>query len=149
MPRVKSEITINQPLKDVFEHLSMKEGFGSWVTGVSEVKILTKGDIGVGTKFHRKLTFLHDEIEDFLEIVKFEENDCIEMQTYLNDDHPFFYGVYLEKINPSETLVRAELEGKPSPKLKGLATPIITDFTIKVLYKGLQNLKERIEEVQE
>jgi len=149
MSKVKSEITINHSLEDVFSHLSKKEGFGNWVTGVSEVKILTKGPIGIGTKFHRKLTFLHDEIEDFLEIVCFKKNECIEMQTYLNDDHPFFYGIYLEAIDSMQTLVRAELEGKPSPKLIGLAVPIITDFTRKVLQKGLQNLKEQIEEIED
>lgn len=71
---IKHSVVINRPADEVFKFISQPENGSQWISGVHEIRRLTVGPAGVGTKALQVRHFLGKEMGSEYEITEFDQS---------------------------------------------------------------------------
>jgi uncharacterized membrane protein len=142
MLRVKSEITINRPVEEVFEFVTKLENIPLWAPKIEGIEKLTPGPIGVGTEFVEIADFPLGKPQVRWQIIEFKENqECV----YQGES---FIGwpriAYRFKSDAQTTRSSVEVEARLRPFFQ-LLKPILRRAALKDREAVLKRLKEIIE----
>jgi uncharacterized protein YndB with AHSA1/START domain len=74
MAKLEISTVINRPLEEVFAFVSNPENYPKWLSSSTEVKITSRGPVGVGTTFRPVVTFLGRRMEGESEVTEYEPN---------------------------------------------------------------------------
>ena len=83
--KVKVNVTIERPVKDVFEFLSNLENSPVWGRTERTTK-LTDGSISVGTKFHEEIRFMGRKMESTNEITEYDPPSAFSYVNRMGDN---------------------------------------------------------------
>lgn len=72
--RIDHSLILDRPVDDVWEYMDDLENYPMWAAGLSEVRQLTPGPKGVGTRIAWVYQFLGHRFETTLEVTAFEPN---------------------------------------------------------------------------
>jgi len=142
---VKNEISImiHRPIDEVFTYVSNIENGPQWQTGLFEVRSLTPGPLGVGSKFAAVRKFLGQKIEGVVEIIVYEPNSKMVIKS-LPGTMPFEES-YLFNSTTEGTRLFDVLELHPSGLLS-LAEPMIAGSLKREMEAALGDLKDLLEQ---
>ena len=74
MIQIDNSVVINRPVKDVFAYVANFENMTNWDSELIEVKKISEGPTGVGTKFSGPTKILGRRIDSTLAVIAFEPN---------------------------------------------------------------------------
>ncbi len=141
MINVEDSIVINRPVAEVFAFLADQHNTPQWQDGLLEVRRITEGAIGVGTKHTAVRKFLGRKLELTNEYVKYEPNRQI---TFTGDGSTRFEHSYFTEATSEGTKVTSKMEMEPGGLL-GLAEPLIAKSLKKDFRASLILLKSLLE----
>lgn len=138
-------ILINKPKEAVFNYIKFLDNqryFGEWYRMDKSLVIHSKGTDGTPGY---EISWTGEKIGKGRQVIKaIKEGEKIDFELYFNEsDTPAYATMTTTAVNPSQTKVRWELDGKiPYPfNIMTLFFDMGDDFE-----KGLQNLKEILEQ---
>ena len=146
MPKVEVHIEINRNVNDVFQYLAQLENMCHWQKEISDGEMLTEGDLAVGSRFFRRVSFLGVRLEEFYKVSQLEENSIIKLTTY-KSAFPFLLIFRTEEITQNQTKVTIEVEGNPRYHFIKFAMPILIAITRKAMQNGIKDLKKILEPI--
>jgi uncharacterized membrane protein len=142
MVKVEHSVVIDRPLDEVFGYVSDLTHSADWQNGLLEVRKLTKGPLGVGTKFAFVREFLGRRLESANEFVAFEPNALVK---FVIPDGPVpGEASYEFKSTTDGTKVTSKLE-LSTQGFSRLAEPLVTPSLKKDVKANLTRLKELLE----
>ena len=142
MLKLDISIVINRPVEEVFAFLSNPENGPKWGSGSKEVKMITQGPIGVGTRYRTVREALGRRIESETEITEFEPNRKIASKS-ISGPFPMESAVTFERVEGG-TRVTGTLFGEPGGFFK-LAEPLLVSMLKRQYQADLANLKDLME----
>jgi uncharacterized membrane protein len=141
MAHAEGSITINRPVKEVFDFILDGRNSTLWRPSVLDVQLMPGNPLGVGAIFKQGLKGPGGRIDGDYEIVECKPNELIRFQVIAGPARPT--GTYLFKSMDDSTQVKFILDFQP----KGLAK--LMDGMINKSMKGevetLSNLKAYFE----
>jgi Predicted integral membrane protein len=141
MAHAEGSITINRPVKEVFDFILDGRNSTLWRPSVLDVQLMPGNPLGVGAIFKQGLKGPGGRIDGDYEIVECKPNELIRFQVITGPARPT--GTYLFKSMDDSTQVKFILDFQP----KGLAK--LMDGMINKSMKGevetLSNLKAYFE----
>ena len=141
MAHAEGSITINRPVKEVFDFILDGRNSALWRPSVLDVQLMPGNPLGVGAIFKQGLKGPGGRIDGDYEIVECKPNELIRFQVITGPARPT--GTYLFKSMDDSTQVKFILDFQP----KGLAK--LMDGMINKSMKGevekLSNLKAYFE----
>ena len=141
---VKNEkiITINRPVKEVFAYVSDLQTGSQWQTGLLEVRRITEGPTGVGTRYTSARKFLGKRLESGIEFTAYEPDKKLAFKS-ISGSSPFEESFVFEST-PEGTRLTTVLELQTSG-LMGLAEPLILSGVKRDMDSDFGNLKDLLE----
>src|SRR5512137_904763 len=115
-------IMINRPVEDVFAYLSDAANGPKWQSDLLEARQITKGPLGVGTKFTGVREFMGQKMESVMQYTSFELNKKVVFKS--NSGPMPFVQTFLFEQTPFGTRLTARLELQTSGQLN-LDQPMI------------------------
>lgn len=142
MIEVERSIVIRRPVEDVFAFVADQRNAPQWQSGLVEVRRLTDGPPGVGTKHAVVRVFMGRRMELANEYVAFEPNKRI---TFNGDSGQLsFEASYRTESAGDGTNVTCEMQMHPRGLLR-LAQPLIAAGLRRDFEANLRNLKDLLE----
>jgi len=152
MIKVSQSVVINCPVKEVFEFISNPDNAPQWVSGIHQVKRLSKGPLKVGTKARQVRRFLGRELGADYEVTHFEQNKRVDVKVITGPLAGF--GV-AESVAPApgedverQTVVTFVGQGEIGGSLRKvfkLAEPVLSRMYERQLQADLGHLKDLLE----
>ena len=139
--KVEAAITIHQTPEVVFPYLSDPEKMIQWMP-VKNVRLLTDGPVGVGSKFSLTASFLGQSAEIITEITAYDEPKLLAFKAP-SGPVPFERGYTLSPTDEGTQLVMVA-EGEPGGFFK-LAQPLLASAVNKQVHDQLNKLKQLLE----
>ncbi|HEX2141391.1 MAG TPA: SRPBCC family protein [Candidatus Limnocylindria bacterium] len=142
MIKEEGNVIIRRPLEEVFAYVSDLTHSAEWQGGLLEVRKLTEGPIGVGTRYAFVRQFLGRQMESTNEFVAYEPDVTVRFK--IPSGPMPGQGTYLFEATPDGTKVTARVELEPIG-LTRLAGPLIAASLRREIATGLPVLKELLE----
>jgi uncharacterized protein YndB with AHSA1/START domain len=144
MIREQGSVIIRRPVEEVFAYVTDLTHSAEWQAGLLEVRKLTDGPVGVGTRYAFVRQFMGRKVEAANEFVAYEPNRKVQFRI-ASGPMPG-QGTYLFEATPDGTKVTSIVELEPGG-LSRLATPLIAASLRREITAGLPVLKELVERV--
>jgi uncharacterized protein YndB with AHSA1/START domain len=138
-----ASIMIERPPEQVFAFLSDPENIPKWQAGVTESKLVSPGNLGVGVQFHETVRVMGRRMNVVCEITEYDPVRKLTFRSISNTPIQFVGGFTFEPTNGGTTL---SYVGTTS--LKGLLRLIEPLFGSEVK-RELENEMKRIKVVLE
>ncbi len=136
MIKFEVTITIHRPLEDVFRFVVQGENNSKWNSAVKEVKQVSEGTVGVGTRYWMLRELPSGKVENTYEIIEFEPNKKLSIKI-VSGPTPFLYRYTFE---PSEQGTRlsldAEVDKEGLVEVLGTKARIAPEFLLTRLFRG-------------
>lgn len=139
--RLDMEIMIDRPVQQVFDVWSDKERSPDWAAPVQEVRKLTEGPVGVGTKFLEIARIPGGRVEDTIEITGYEPGRVLD-GTWTGGMEGYWESRFHER--DGGTLFRLHVDVTPSGFM-GRLEPIIGGFVRRAMRKDIETFKRAVE----
>ena len=141
---VKNELSIiiNRPIEEVFAYVSDLKNGPQWQTGLFEVRGLTEGSLGVGSKFASVRKFLGRKLEGVVEIIEYEPNNKMVIKSPSGSvpfEESYLFGSTSEGTQLS-TVLELHTSG-----LMGLADPMIAGSLKREMESNFGDVKDFLE----
>lgn len=142
MIKVESSIVINRPVEEVFAYVGDQRNTPQWQSGLVEVKRLTDGPPGIGTKHSFVRKFMGRKMEASNEYVAYEPDKRITFKT-TSGPVPLEASYLFESLTAGTKLTsRIEME---AAGFLGLVEPLIAAGLRREVRAALPALKEILE----
>jgi carbon monoxide dehydrogenase subunit G len=140
--KTEGTITIRKTPKEIFPYLNDAEKIQQW-TGVKNMRLLTDGPVGIGSKFAQTIAFLGQSFESVTEVTAYDEPQSLAIKS-TSGPMPFEQRMTL---SPTEEGTKLEIvaEGEPGGFFK-LAQPLLAPALHKQLQDQLGKLKRLAEQ---
>jgi uncharacterized membrane protein len=142
MIREEGNVVIQRPVEEVFAYVSDLTHSAEWQAGLVEVRRLTEGPLGVGTRYAFVRQFMGRKMEASNEFVAYEPNTTVRFR--IPSGPMPGHGTYLFEATPDGTKVTSRVELQPRG-LSRLAAPLIGASLRREIAAGLPVLKELLE----
>jgi uncharacterized membrane protein len=140
--REEASITVRRPIEEVFAWVTDLTHSPVWQANLSEVRKLTDGPLGVGTRYALVREFMGRRMEATNEFVAYEPNRMISFR--LTSGPMPGRGTYEFEATLDGTEVTSRVELEPTG-LSRLASPLIAASLRREIKAGLPVLKELLE----
>jgi uncharacterized protein YndB with AHSA1/START domain len=141
MINVEDSIIIRRPVEEVFAFVADQRNAPQWQDGLVEVRRITDGPIGAGTKHTAVRKFLGRRMELTNEYIKYEPNREI---TFTGNGASRFEVSYLTEVTAEGTRVTCRMQMEQGG-LFGLAEPLIARSLKKDFESNFYLLKTLLE----
>ncbi len=141
---IKNEmnILIHKPVGEVFDYVSDIQNGPNWQTGLLEVRRITDGPVGVGTRFTSVRKFMGRSVESDIEFSDYELNRKMSIKS-VSGNSPFKQTFIFEPAADGTRLIsRFELH---MGGIMALAEPLMASGVRRELAADFGRLKEAIE----
>ena len=136
MIKFEVTITIHRPLEDVFRFVAQGENGSKWNSAVKEVKQISEGPIGVGTRYWMLRELPSGKVENTYEIIEFEPNKKLSIKI-VSGPTPFFYRYTFEPSGQSTQLsLDAEVDKEGLVEVLGTKARIAPEFLLTRFFRG-------------
>lgn len=142
MIQIEKSIVINRPVEEVFAYVSDLTHSAEWQSGLVEIRKVTEGILGVGTRYTFVRLFLGRKMEANNEIVEFTPNAKIAFRT-ISGPIPLDASYSFER-NSSDTKLTSKIDMHPGNFIS-LAEPLISASLSRDVEAGLVYLKGLLE----
>ena len=142
MINVEESIIINRPVEEVFAFVADQPNATQWQSGVLEVRRITDGPIGVGTKHKAVRKFMGRRLEAINEYVVYELNKEVTFTGSAGGAD--FRHSYLTEATPEGTKLTSRMEMRPKG-LFGLAEHLIVSSLRREFTASMGELKDLLE----
>jgi len=142
MIREEGSVIILRPIDEVFAYVTELTHSPEWQAGLHEVRKLTEGPLGVGTRYAFVRRFMGRKMEAANEFVAYEPNRRVQFRV-ASGPMPG-QGTYLFEATPDGTKVTSRVELEPGG-LSRLAAPLIAASLRREIAAGLLVLKDLLE----
>lgn len=139
MIREEGSVIILRPIDEVFAYVTELTHSAEWQAGLREVRKLTDGPLGVGTRYAFVRSFMGRKVEAANEFVAYEPNRRVQFRV-ASGPMPG-QGTYLFEVTPDGTKVTSVVELEPGG-LSRIAAPLIGASLRREIVEGLPVLKE-------
>lgn len=139
--QLNMEIVIDGSLDEVFEMWADKERSPEWAAPVEEVRKLTDGPIGVGTKFLEIARIPGGRVEDTIEITAYQPGEVM-AGTWSGGMEGHWESRFSE--HEDGTLFRLNVDVTPTG-LMGRLEPIIGGIVRRAMRKDIENFRRAVE----
>lgn len=139
--RLHMEVLIDRPVDAVFGMWADKERSPEWAAPVEEVRKITEGPVGVGTKFLEIARVPGGRVEDVIEITDYEPDRKM-VGTWSGGMEGYFDSRFSE--DEGGTRFRLHVEVKPTGIL-GKLEPIIGGIVRRAMRKDIERFKRAAE----
>lgn len=142
MINVEDSVIINRPVEEVFAFVADQTNAPQWQDGLLEVRRVTDGPIGVGTKHTVVRKFLGRRMELTNEYIRYEPNRQV---TFKGDTGPARFEVsYLTEATAVGTKVTCQMQMEQGG-LFGLAEPFMARSLKRDFAANFRDLKALLE----
>ncbi len=144
MSQLQCEITITAPLEEVFERATDFANLAEFVSGITNVEMLTDGPTCVGTRFRETRIIFGKEAVEEMEVTAFEQDKAIEI---VADNCGVRYQTRytFEQEGEDQTVVRLHMTATPlttTAKVMGVVlTPLMKGTMCKCRENDLADLR--------
>ena len=138
----QGSVIIRRPVEEVFAYVSDLTHSAEWQAGLLEVRKLTDGPVGLGTRYAFVRRFMGRKVEAANEFVAYEPNRKVQFRI-ASGPMPG-QGTYLFEATPDGTKLTSTVELEPGG-LSRLAAPLIAASLRREIAAGLPVLKELLE----
>jgi uncharacterized protein YndB with AHSA1/START domain len=138
----EGNVIIHRPVEEVFAYVSDLTHSAEWQAGLLEVRRLTEGPLGVGTRYAFVRQFIGRKMESTNEFVAYEPNRTVRFR--IPSGPMPGQGTYLFEATPDGTKLTSRVELEPRG-LSRLAEPLIAASLRREIAAGLPVLKELLE----
>jgi uncharacterized protein YndB with AHSA1/START domain len=142
MIREQGSVIIRRPVEEVFAWVTDLTHSAEWQAGLLEVRKLTDGPVGVGTRYTFVRQFMGRKVEAANEFVVYEPDQKVQFRI-ASGPMPG-QGTYLFEATPDGTKVTSIVELEPGG-LSRLAAPLIAASLRREITAGLPVLKAMLE----
>lgn len=147
--RVERQIDIDQAHEEVFAYVSDQLNAPTWQRGLEEVKRLTEGPIGIGTRHAFVRRFAGRKMEGDNEYVEYTPNRSVAFKFKATSGSVPGGGSYqVDALGPGRTRLTASVELHPTG-LARLAQPLMSLSLKREVEAGLVTLKGLLEKMDE
>jgi len=139
--KTEATIAIRQTPAKVFTYLNDVEKIQQW-SPVKNMRLLTDGPVGVGSRFTQTISVLGQNLESETEITAYDEPNFFALKSISG---PMSFEQHFT-LSPTEegTKLDAIIEGEPGGLFK-LAQPLVAPALRKQLQDQLSKLKQLLE----
>jgi uncharacterized membrane protein len=141
MIKEERSIIIRRPIEEVFAYVGDLRHSAEWQAGLSEVRKVTEGPLGKGTRFAVVRKLLGRRLELISEFVRYEPNT---MFTFRFSGSMPGEGSYFLESTPDGTRVTSRVEMRPRG-FSRLAEPLVATSLRRQMTANLPVLKELLE----
>ena len=144
MIKAEQSIDINRPIEDVFAFVADQSNAPRWQSGILQVRRMTDGTIGVGTRYTSVRKLMGRRLEASNEYTEYEPNKKI---VFKSTSGPMdFSAGYLTEATPEGggTRLTSWIEMQPRG-FADLAEPLITSSLRRDVEANLAELKDLLE----
>jgi len=138
----EGNVIIHRPVEEVFAYVSDLTHSAEWQAGLLEVRRLTEGPLGVGTRYAFVRQFIGRKMESTNEFVAYEPKRTVRFR--IPSGSMPGQGTYLFEATPDGTKLTSRVELEPRG-LSRLAEPLIAASLRREIAAGLPVLKELLE----
>ncbi len=142
MINIEKSILINRPIEEVFTYVSDLTHSAEWQNGLVEVRMVSEGPVGVGTRYAFVRSFMGKKMEASNEIEEFVPNSKIAFKT-TSGPIPL-EASYLFESTGRETKLTSTIEMHPGGFIS-LAEPLISASLGRDVEASLGKLKNMLE----
>jgi uncharacterized protein YndB with AHSA1/START domain len=142
MIQFERSVVIDRSIEDVFSFLSDFENEPKWCEEVVETQQTSQGPVGMGSTFTDYVEFMGRTIESTYEILAYERNKSITIETSAGPVP--FVATYSFDEDEGVTKLAILAEAEPGGFFR-LATPIIRRQLEKQWERNFANLKQLLE----
>lgn len=142
MINVEDSILINCPVEEVFAFVADQTNGPQWQDGLLEVRRITSGPVGVGTKHTAARKFLGRKMELTNEYIKYEPNKQVTFKGESGSMH--FETSYLTESTVDGTRLTCQMQMEQGG-LFGLAEPMIAKSLKRDFAANFRPLKALLE----
>ena len=142
MITVKINIEINHPAQETFAFISNFENNPIWQKGMRECKIITPGDLQMGTQYEQKARFLGKDIISKFEVIEYTPGQRVKA-TSIEGSFPITFTRIVEG-DDQISRVRAIIEGDSRGFFK-IAEPLMRWVVNRTIHKDYRLLKKTLE----
>lgn len=135
-------VMIRRPVEEVFAYVSDLRHSAEWQAGVSEVKKVTEGPLGVGTRFLAVRTFMGRKLQLSSQFVTYEPNRMVVFR--FSGSIPG-EGSYVFESTVEGTSVTSRVEMQPRGFAR-VAEPLIAASLRRQMEANLPALRDLLEE---
>ena len=140
--RLDMEIVVDRPIHEVFDAWADKEASPTWAAPVDEVRKLTDGPVGVGTKFSEIARVPGGRVENVIEITAFEPPDF--MAGTWSGGMQGSWESSFSRIDAGSTKLRLNVDVSPTGWM-GKLEPLIGGVVRKKMSKDIESFKRSVE----
>ena len=142
MVTTEESIMINRPVEEVFAYVCELQNGPKWQPALVEVRRISEGPLGIGTKYTGVRKFMGLKVESFIEYTIYEQDKRFSMKS-VSGNSPFEQSFLFEsKDEGTQLTTRLDLE---TSGLMGLARPMIASGLKKEMDANFNNLKNVLE----
>jgi uncharacterized membrane protein len=141
MIKEERSVVIRRPIGEVFAYVADLRHSARWQAGLSEVRKVTEGPMGLGTRFTVVRKLLGRKLELSSEFVGYEPNTMV---TFRFSGSMPGEGSYLFESTPEGTRVTSTVEMQPRG-ISRLAKPLIAASLRRQMEANLPVLKDLLE----
>ncbi len=141
MINIEESIIINRPIEEVFAFVADQTNGPQWQDGLLEVRRITDGPVGVGTRHTVVRKFLGRRLELTNEYVRYEPNKEI---SFTGGGMSRFEVSYLTEATPEGTRLTCRMQMEQGG-LFGLAEPLIAGSLKRAFEANFRNIKALLE----
>jgi hypothetical protein len=142
MINVEESIIINRPVDEVFAFVADQTNGPKWQSGLLEVRRITEGPVGVGTKHRAVRKFMGRRLEATNEYMVYEPNKEVTFTGTAGSTE--FQHSYLTETTTEGTKLTSRMEMR-SKGLFGLAEPLIASSLRREFLASMGELKDLLE----
>lgn len=142
MVNVEHSITVNLPIDEVFTYVSDLRHSAEWQKGLIEVRKISEGPIGVGTKFAIVRNFLGQKIEAENEFIEYKQNSVVAFKIPSGPMPGEASYLFMSTPEGSQVTSKIEIQTEGFSKL---AAPMIAASLKKEMTSNLLVLKDLLE----
>jgi uncharacterized membrane protein len=142
-----ASLLVNKPIDEVFAYIARLENMEQWADGVSQVQMISQGDVRLGTTFRSKYTYAGKTHNITYEVTTYEAPHRFGLRS-TSGPFPFEGLVELEAMNGKTHIIYTIDAGSDSfatTLIFTLFRPFIRRAMSKQILKELEILKSKLE----
>ena len=139
---IRAETIINRPRDQVATYAMNSDNDPSWISGISQSRMLTDPPMGTGTRLARVAHFLGRRIEYVNEVTEYDQQGLLVMRS-VSGPFPMTIRYQFEEATTG-TLAEIQVQGEASGFFK-VATPLLAAMVKRNVKKDLDSLKAHLE----
>lgn len=140
--RVDESIEISRPRADVARYMFDWRNDPEWIGGISEARLISDGEFGVGSRVERVASFMGRRVEYVLEVEEYDPQARVAMRS-VKGPFPMTVAYELEDAG-ARTRARVRVGGDASGFYR-IAGPILNRAAARSIAGDLERLKQLLE----